>query len=201
MVRRGARPKREPHPRRIHRATRLRAGTSLSAQRRHHRGEDEHARIRPNAVHRARAVRADAQPVGRDAHERWLERWVGERGLGRHGADGWRRRWRRIDSDSGVVLRNLRAQAHPRPHADRADRGELWEGAAIEHVLTRSVRDSAVMLDAICAPESGSPYVTAPPARPFHDEVGADPGHLRIAFTDRPLLGDRDARRLQGSVA
>ena len=69
--------------------------------------------------------------------------------------------------------------------------GELWEGAAIEHVLTRSVRDSAVMLDAICAPESGSPYVTAPPARPFHDEVGADPGRLRIAFTDRPLLGDQ----------
>src|SRR5215207_9664773 len=68
--------------------------------------------------------------------------------------------------------------------------GELWDGAAIEHVLTRSVRDSAVMLDAICEPEPGSPYVTAMPARPYRDEVGADPGHLRIAFTDRPLLGD-----------
>lgn len=68
--------------------------------------------------------------------------------------------------------------------------GELWEGAAIEHVLTRSVRDSAAMLDAISAPEPGSPYVTAPPVRPFRDEVGADPGRLRIAFTDRPLLGD-----------
>jgi len=68
--------------------------------------------------------------------------------------------------------------------------GELWEGAAIEHVLTRSVRDSAVMLDAISAPEAGSPYVTAPPGRPFRDEVGAEPGRLRIAFTDRPLLGD-----------
>ena len=68
--------------------------------------------------------------------------------------------------------------------------GELWEGAAVEHVLTRSVRDSAVMLDAICAPEPGSPYVTPPPARPFRDEVGADPGRLRIAFTGKPLLGD-----------
>jgi amidase len=68
--------------------------------------------------------------------------------------------------------------------------GELWEGAAIEHVLSRSVRDSAAMLDAICAPEPGSPYVTALPARPFRDEVGADPGRLRIAFTDKPLLGD-----------
>jgi amidase len=68
--------------------------------------------------------------------------------------------------------------------------GEIWDGAAIEHVLTRSVRDSAVMLDAICAPEAGSPYVTPPPQRPFRDEVGAHPGRLRIAFTDRPLLGD-----------
>jgi amidase len=69
--------------------------------------------------------------------------------------------------------------------------GELWEGAAIEHVLTRSVRDSAAMLDAISGPEAGAPYVTADPARPFREEVGADPGRLRIAFTDRPLLGDR----------
>ena len=68
--------------------------------------------------------------------------------------------------------------------------GELWDGAAIEHVLTRSVRDSAVMLDAICAPEPGSPYVTPSPERPYRDEVGADPGRLRIAFTDRPLLGE-----------
>jgi amidase len=68
--------------------------------------------------------------------------------------------------------------------------GALWEGAAVEHVLTRSVRDSAAMLDAICAEEPGSPYVAPAPARPFREEVGADPGRLRIAFTDRPLLGD-----------
>jgi amidase len=69
--------------------------------------------------------------------------------------------------------------------------GELWEGAVIEHVLTRSVRDSAAMLDAISGPEAGAPYVTPAPARPFIDEVGADPGRLRIAFTDKPLLGDQ----------
>lgn len=68
--------------------------------------------------------------------------------------------------------------------------GELWEGAAIEHVLTRSVRDSAAMLDAISGPEAGAPYGIAAPARPFLDEVSANPGRLRIAFTDRPLLGD-----------
>ena len=68
--------------------------------------------------------------------------------------------------------------------------GELWEGAAIEHVITRSVRDSAAMLDAITGPEAGEPYGIVPPARPFSDEVTRDPGRLRIAFTDRPLLGE-----------
>jgi amidase len=68
--------------------------------------------------------------------------------------------------------------------------GELWEGAAIEHVLTRSVRDSAAMLDAITGPEAGEPYGIVPPDRPFLDEVTREPGRLRIAFTDRPLLGE-----------
>lgn len=35
---------------------------------------------------------------------------------------------------------------------------ELWDGAAAEHVLTRSVRDSAAMLDVISGPDSSSPY-------------------------------------------
>jgi len=68
--------------------------------------------------------------------------------------------------------------------------GELWDGAVVEHVLTRSVRDSAAMLDAIAGEEPGSPYVAPRPMRPFLEEVGADPGRLRIAYTDRPLLGD-----------
>ncbi|HEX6054044.1 MAG TPA: amidase [Gemmatimonadaceae bacterium] len=68
--------------------------------------------------------------------------------------------------------------------------GELWDGAVQEHVLTRSVRDSAAMLDAIAGEEAGAPYMTPLPERPFLAEVGADPGHLRIAFTDRPLLAD-----------
>jgi amidase len=68
--------------------------------------------------------------------------------------------------------------------------GELWEGAAIEHVITRSVRDSAAMLDALTGPEAGEPYGIVPPTRPFLEEVTRDPGRLRIAFTDRPLLGE-----------
>ena len=69
------------------------------------------------------------------------------------------------------------------------ERGESWRGAAIEHVLARSVRDSAAMLDATHGPEAGSPYRIEPPGRPFTREVGADPGRLRIAWTTEPILG------------
>ncbi len=68
-------------------------------------------------------------------------------------------------------------------------RGESWDGLVVEHVLTRSVRDSATMLDAIHGPDPGAPYHVLPPSRPFRDEVGADPGPLRIAFTTRALFG------------
>ncbi len=68
-------------------------------------------------------------------------------------------------------------------------RPESWRGAVVEHVLTRSVRDSAAMLDATHGPEAGAAYRIEPPARPFSREVGADPGRLRIAWTTEPLLG------------
>jgi amidase len=67
--------------------------------------------------------------------------------------------------------------------------GELWAGAVTEHVLTRSVRDSAAMLDAVGGPEPGSPYETLPPERPFAVEARTAPGRLRIAFTHDPLMG------------
>jgi Asp-tRNA(Asn)/Glu-tRNA(Gln) amidotransferase A subunit family amidase len=65
--------------------------------------------------------------------------------------------------------------------------GEGWAGASIQHAVTRSVRDSAVLLDAVCAPQPGDPYFLAPPERPFAQEVGREPGKLRIAFMDTPL--------------
>jgi Asp-tRNA(Asn)/Glu-tRNA(Gln) amidotransferase A subunit family amidase len=65
--------------------------------------------------------------------------------------------------------------------------GEGWAGASIQHAVTRSVRDSAVLLDVACAPQPGDPYFLAPPERPFAQEVGRDPGKLRIAFTDAAL--------------
>jgi amidase len=68
------------------------------------------------------------------------------------------------------------------------DIGEAWHGLSCDHVLTRSVRDSAAVLDATAGPDVGAPYCIPPPPRPFLDEVGTDPGKLRIAFTSKPLL-------------
>ena len=66
--------------------------------------------------------------------------------------------------------------------------GESWNGFDIEHVLTRSVRDSAAMLDATKGPDVGAPYII-PDAGPFEKEVGKRVGRLKIAFTTKPMLG------------
>jgi amidase len=62
------------------------------------------------------------------------------------------------------------------------DEGEAWAGLVARHVVTRTVRDSAAVLDVIAGPMLGDPYAAAPPARPFLDEVGTDPGALRIGM-------------------
>mgnify|MGYP001461357487 CR=1 FL=1 len=69
------------------------------------------------------------------------------------------------------------------------DLGLIWRGAVVEHVLTRSVRDSAAMLDATHGPDAGAPIEIPPPRRPFLSEVGEDPEVLRIAWTTEPTLG------------
>jgi amidase len=63
------------------------------------------------------------------------------------------------------------------------DFGDIMNGLVAEHAVTRSVRDSAGLLDATAGPDIGDPYYAPPPVRPFFQEVGADPGKLRIAFT------------------
>jgi len=67
--------------------------------------------------------------------------------------------------------------------------GDQMNGLVVEHALTRSVRDSAALLDATAGPAPGDPYYAAPPARPFLAEVGADPGRLRIALTTQSITG------------
>ena len=65
------------------------------------------------------------------------------------------------------------------------DRLEGWAGMSCAHALSLSVRDSAALLDATQGPELGSPYGPPPPERPYLEEVGRDPGRLRVAFCAR----------------
>ncbi len=67
---------------------------------------------------------------------------------------------------------------------------EIWQGVVCEHVLTRTVRDSAAMLDATAGTTVGALYHLAPHERPFLDEVGKPPGKLRIAYSSYPLMGN-----------
>jgi Asp-tRNA(Asn)/Glu-tRNA(Gln) amidotransferase A subunit family amidase len=67
--------------------------------------------------------------------------------------------------------------------------GEGWSGLATAHVVSRSVRDSAAMLDATSGPAPGDPYAAPLPVRPYLDEVGADPGRLRVALHTTGLDG------------
>lgn len=60
---------------------------------------------------------------------------------------------------------------------------------SVDHVLTRSVRDSARVLDAISGPQLGDPYWAPPPARPYEQELTTPPGRLRIAFTTETATG------------
>ncbi len=75
-------------------------------------------------------------------------------------------------------LKPTRARNPSGPHY-----GDLFSGLLVEHALTRSVRDSATLLDATSGPELGDPYEVPLPERSYLQEVGADPGRLHIAFT------------------
>jgi amidase len=63
---------------------------------------------------------------------------------------------------------------------------EAWAGGLIDGAVTRTVRDAAGVLDAISKPMPGEPYYAPPLPRPLVQEVGADPGRLRIGLLDQP---------------
>lgn len=60
-------------------------------------------------------------------------------------------------------------------------KGEGWSGMSVVHAVSRSVRDSAALLDATAGPDAGAPYAAQAPSRPFLDEVSTAPGRLKIA--------------------
>jgi amidase len=60
---------------------------------------------------------------------------------------------------------------------------DIGGGLVVEHAVTRSVRDSAAQLDATSGPYGGNAAWAPVPERPFAQEVGHDPGRLRVAFS------------------
>lgn len=65
------------------------------------------------------------------------------------------------------------------------DRGEGWAGMSISHVVSRSVRDSAAMLDVTHGAAPGDPYAAPAYAGSYLGEVTTGPGKLRISFTTK----------------
>ena len=67
--------------------------------------------------------------------------------------------------------------------------GDVMNGLVVEHAVSRSVRDSAALLDCTAGPGIGDPYVAPPPERPYLEEVSRDPGRLRVAIWSRNIRG------------
>jgi amidase len=60
--------------------------------------------------------------------------------------------------------------------------GEIARPLSVQFSVTRTVRDTAALLDVAAGPEPGDPFVAPAPSRPYRDEVGADPGSLHIGL-------------------
>ena len=79
-------------------------------------------------------------------------------------------------------LKPTRARNSLAPYGDL---GGIW----VEHVITRTVRDSAAVLDASCGPAAGDPYWAPPNPGSFLAATKADPTPMTVAFTAGPLVG------------
>jgi amidase len=79
-----------------------------------------------------------------------------------------------------------------KPSQGRASVGPVRAeaGLGVEHCVSRTVRDTAVLLDAIRGPGVGDTVIAPPPARPYTEEVGAEPGRLRIGVLDTHPRGE-----------
>jgi len=68
--------------------------------------------------------------------------------------------------------------------------GDLFGGVVAELAVTRSVRDTATLLEAVAGPTTGEPYIAPPPQGSFATAVNKAPGELRIGFSTVTPLGD-----------
>jgi amidase len=80
-----------------------------------------------------------------------------------------------------------------RARVSMAPIGDFASGLATELVVSRSVRDTAAVLEWLSDPPPGEPYFAPPRGRPYTEEVGADPGKLRIGLMTRPPGAQYDA--------
>ncbi|MBH9552477.1 amidase [Inhella sp. 4Y17] len=83
-----------------------------------------------------------------------------------------------------VGLRPSRGRISEGPQA-----GEVWLGCNSQGVITRSIRDSAAMLDVLSGPEPGDPFQIAPPSLPFLDQLQQPLRRLRIGWSTASPLG------------
>ena len=78
--------------------------------------------------------------------------------------------------------------------------GEGWAGMAIDGFLTRSVRDTAVMLDACAGADLGAPYHAPPLAQGHAQAISRPPRRLRVAVCETTLTGDAIDPEVRGAV-
>lgn len=82
--------------------------------------------------------------------------------------------------------------------------GERWNGLSCELVVSRSVRDTAAVLDAVAGAAPGDPYTAPPPAKPYLQVMGERPRRLRIGLLaegTRGVVCDPEATRCAEAAA
>lgn len=78
--------------------------------------------------------------------------------------------------------------------------GELVLGMATQGVVSRTVRDSAALLDAIIGPDPGAAYLGALPDKPFGEQVTHRPANLKIGYSARSAINARPDREAVAAV-
>ncbi|MFF3645269.1 amidase [Streptomyces sp. NPDC002564] len=94
------------------------------------------------------------------------------------------------------ALKPTRGRVSMGPDAD-----EVFSGLAVQGGISRTVRDSAVLLDRISGPEPGDPYVAQRPTRPYAEEVVRHPGSLRIGVLAEAWGGRRTSAPVAGALS